>query len=724
MKANEKGLLRFLEGADKQFIIPIYQRNYDWKKEQCEQLFNDLIDICKNNFRNHFLGSIVSIYHDDGDGQEYLVIDGQQRLTTISLLLLAIYNLIDSRKINTDFKKEQLKEEYLVNKYSHDDKKLRLKHIKDDSIAFERLFTNREEEFIQDSNITKNYKYFKNRLMSLKEISIDDLYKAIKKLIVVEIELKRGEDDPQLIFESLNSTGLSLTEADLVRNYVLMKEDTQQQNIYYSKYWKNIEVNTSYKVNEFIRDYLTFKERSIPNKDNVYKAFKRYTDKNYSYEEDKSVELLLNDMMKFSEYYKQFTKCCSSDKKINDMLTNINNLDMTVCYPFLLEVFDDFNNETISRDELIEILYYIESFAFRRSICDAPTNALNKVFMTLGRDIKKYKDYKENYINIFKYILKNKKLSQRFPNDDEFAEKLVTRDIYNLKNKNKYHLLQSLENYDNKEKVDVINLISDNTLTIEHIMPQTLTSSWKSSLGENFNNIYDKYINTLGNITLTGYNSSYSNKPFIEKKEMDKGYNESRLFLNSYLKNVNEWTEEKIQERASILKDKSLKIWKFPKLEYVPQEDMVNLYSLADENDFTGERIQSYLFNGEEYFVKSWKDFYESIATLLYDSDSLTFENLIKSHLENSNRVCFSNEKEKLKRPIEISNDVYLEGKLSTEGILNMIRLLLNEYGIHEDEVSFYLKEITPKEDADKQLVFNISTLKSKDINEISKVIE
>lgn len=724
MKANEKGLLRFLEGADKQFIIPIYQRNYDWKKEQCEQLFNDLIDICKNNFRNHFLGSIVSIYHDDGDGQEYLVIDGQQRLTTISLLLLAIYNLIDSRKINTDFKKEQLKEEYLVNKYSHDDKKLRLKHIKDDSIAFEGLFTNREEEFIQDSNITKNYKYFKNRLMSLKEISIDDLYKAIKKLIVVEIELKRGEDDPQLIFESLNSTGLSLTEADLVRNYVLMKEDTQQQNIYYSKYWKNIEVNTSYKVNEFIRDYLTFKERSIPNKDNVYKAFKRYTDKNYSYEEDKSVELLLNDMMKFSEYYKQFTKCCSSDKKINDMLTNINNLDMTVCYPFLLEVFDDFNNETISRDELIEVLYYIESFAFRRSICDAPTNALNKVFMTLGRDIKKYKDYKENYINIFKYILKNKKLSQRFPNDDEFAEKLVTRDIYNLKNKNKYHLLQSLENYDNKEKVDVINLISDNTLTIEHIMPQTLTSSWKSSLGENFNNIYDKYINTLGNITLTGYNSSYSNKPFIEKKEMDKGYNESRLFLNSYLKNVNEWTEEKIQERASILKDKSLKIWKFPKLEYVPQEDMVNLYSLADENDFTGERIQSYLFNGEEYFVKSWKDFYESIATLLYDSDSLTFENLIKNHLENSNRVCFSNEKEKLKRPIEISNDVYLEGKLSTEGILNMIRLLLNEYGIHEDEVSFYLKEITPKEDADKQLVFNMSTLKSKDINEISKVIE
>lgn len=707
MKANEKGLLRFLEGADKQFIIPIYQRNYDWKKEHCEQLFNDLLDICKNNFRNHFLGSIVSIYYDDGDGQEYLVIDGQQRLTTISLLLLAIYNLLDSKKISTEFKKEQLKEEYLVNKYSHDDKKLRLKHIKDDNIAFECLFTNKEEEFIQDSNITKNYRYFKNRLLTLKEVNVDDLYKAIKKLIVVEIELKRGEDDPQLIFESLNSTGLSLTEADLVRNYVLMKEDTQQQNTYYTKYWRNIEINTNYKVNEFIRDYLTFRERSIPNKDNVYKAFKRYTDKNYNGIKEKSVELLLSDMMKFSEYYKQFTKCCSNDNKINIMISNINNLDMTVCYPFLLELFDDLNNEIINRDEIIEILYYIESFAFRRSICDVPTNALNKVFMTLGRDIKKYKDYKNNYVSIFKYILINKKLSQRFPKDDEFAEKLVTRDIYNLKNKNKYHLLQSLENYNNKEAVDIINLISDNTLTIEHIMPQTLTVHWKSSLGENHKVIYDKYINTLGNITLTGYNSSYSNKPFLEKKEMDKGFNESRLFLNSYLRNVQKWDEDAIQERARVLKDRSLGIWKFPKLEYIPQEEMVNLYSLADDNDFTGERIQSYLFKGEEYGVKSWKDFYESIATLLYDSDSLTFENFIKSHTEKSNRTCFSNEKQKLKRPIEISNTVYLEGKLSTEGILNMIRMLLSEYGIQDDEVSFYLKEVVVKEEMNKQLAFN-----------------
>ncbi|WP_085829531.1 DUF262 domain-containing protein [Clostridium massiliodielmoense] len=719
MKANEKGLLRFLEGADKQFIIPIYQRNYDWKKEQCEQLFNDLIDICKNNFRNHFLGSIVSIYYDDGDGQEYLVIDGQQRLTTISLLLLAIYNLIELKKINTEFKKEQLKEEYLVNKYSHDDKKLRLKHIKDDSIAFESLFTNREEEFIQDSNITKNYKYFKNKLLSLKEITIDDLYKAIKKLIVVEIELKRGEDDPQLIFESLNSTGLSLTEADLVRNYVLMKEDTEHQNIYYTKYWRNIEVNTNYKVNEFIRDYLTFKERSIPNKDNVYKAFKKYTDKNYNCYENKSVELLLKDMMKFSQYYKQFTRCCFNDKKIDKLLTNINNLDMTVCYPFLLEVFDDFNNEIINREELIEVLYYIESFAFRRSICDVPTNALNKVFMTLGRDIKKYSDYRDNYINIFKYILINKKLSQRFPKNDEFAEKLVSRDIYNLKNKNKYHLLQSLENYENKEVVDIIHLIADNTLTIEHIMPQKLTSQWKNSLGENYEGIYDKYINTLGNITLTGYNSSYSNKSFINKKEMDKGFNESRLFLNSYLRSVNKWTEYEIRERAARLKDKSLQIWKFPELEYSSKEDMLNLYSLADENDFTGERIQSYIFKGEEYNVKSWKDFYESIATLLYDYDSIIFENLIRNHNESSNRVCFSNKKEELKRPIEISNSVYLEGRLSTEGILNMIRLLLKEYNIKEDEVSFYLKEIASKDDGDKQLVFNNIRNSEKSINKL-----
>ena len=268
-----------------------------------------------------------------------------------------------------------------------------------------------------------------------------------------------------------------------------------------------------------------------------------------------------------------------------------------------------------------------------------------------------------------------------------------------------------MENYDNREKVDIINLIADNTLTIEHIMPQTLTPQWKSSLGENYSNIYDKYINTLGNITLTGYNSSYSNRIFSEKKDMDKGFSESRLFLNSYLRDINQWGENEIKERAKILKDRCLEIWKYPSLTYIPEEDMVNLYSLADENDFTGERIQSYLFKGEEHKVKSWKDFYESIATLLYDYDQLTFENIIKNHSESSGRISFSNESDKLKRPIEISSNIYLEGKLSTEGILNMIRLLLKEYNIKEDEVSFYLKEIVSKEDSDKQIKFKIGNV-------------
>jgi len=573
MKANEKDFLRFLEGADKHFVIPVYQRNYDWKKEQCKQLFDDLIDIAKNSFRTHFLGSIVSIYYDKGKYTEYLIIDGQQRLTTLSLLLRAIYKFIDEKKIETAVNKEQIQDEYLINKYSKDDKKIRLKPVKNDNRAFEALFEN-EEDYVENSNITINYQYFYDRIAK-EEISVDDLFLSIKKLVIVEIELKNGEDNPQLIFESLNSTGLDLTEADKVRNFILMKEEASTQEEFYNDYWNKIEKNTNYNVSDFIRDYLTIKERVIPNKNKVYISFKKY-----ALNKALDTKKLLIDLLKFSLFYKKIINAKDAKDKVGIAINRINRLKSVVTYPFIMEAFNDCEKGIINEDDLVIILDIILSFVFRRIICDVATNSLNKIFMLIGRKIKKHNDYQNNYLEIFKYIITKERLSRRFPDDNEFKSKLIERDIYNFNSKNKLFLLERLENFENKERVDVENLINDKELTIEHIMPQTINPKWKRDLGENWKEVQEKYLHTIGNITLTGYNSKMTNKPFLEKRDMEKGFKESRLFLNSHLHNLENWNEKNIKNRENLLSEKALKIWEYLGSSYKSTEKALKEFPL------------------------------------------------------------------------------------------------------------------------------------------------
>jgi len=675
MKAKEKRFLHFLEGSDKHFVIPVYQRNYDWKKEQCVQLFEDLIEI-SNTGRTHFLGSIVSIYHDDGDDREYLIIDGQQRLTTLSLLLLAIYKLIDEGKVDGTINKEQIRDEYLINKYSKDDKKIRLKPVKNDKKAFSSLFK-LEEDYLENTNITLNYLYFYDRIQN-NEITVDKIFFAIKQLVIVEIELKNGEDDPQLIFESLNSTGLDLTEADKVRNFVLMKEPSDIQEKFYTDYWNKIEYNTNFTVSSFIRHYLTMKERIIPNKNKVYLYFKNYVQKNISNNED-----LLKDLLKYSNLYKRIINAKIDGGKIDASLAKINRLESNVTYPFVLEILEDFENDIISQNDLVSILEIIVSFVFRRLICEVPTNALNKIFMVLGREIKKYKEFEEKYIEIFKRVITQKRYSQRFPENDEFSKRIVKKDIYNFKNKNKLFLLEQLENFENKERVDVENLVSSNELTIEHIMPQTLTPVWRESLGSNYNEIKEKHLHTLGNLTLTGYNSKYSNKPFLEKCNMDKGFKESRLFLNKMLSNLDYWNEETIKQRAGMLKDKALKIWEYPESSFIPEEDNANIFTLAeDDKNFTGEKILSFkIMEDKEIKVDSWKDFFKKVSKILFDLDPVLFKNISENN-------SFIYTGEILKDAIKI-DDYYLYANLNIETFLQRLRILVSELGLDLDELHF-----------------------------------
>lgn len=688
MKAVENKLIRFLEGHDKSFVIPVYQRNYDWNKANCRQLFNDLIDVIQKKRKSHFFGSIVYLYNDENDdnGQELMIIDGQQRITTVSLLMLALVHIKEEFKINEELDINLLTNEYLIGKYNQKEK-VKLKPVKNDAAALKCLF---EKDFKahSNSNIVTNYLFFKEQLKET-SIPLNDIFSAIKKLDVVDIKLKVSEDNPQLIFESLNSTGLDLSEADKVRNFILMKLPSNKQNEYYEKYWNVIEKNTKYNVSNYIRDYLTYKERKIPNISKVYSVFKEYVLNNAL-----STEEILKDLLIFSEYYKCIIEANHQNKKINEILTYLNKLDITVAYPFLIELFHDYyRNRIISDDDLLLILLIIESFLVRRLICEIPTNALNKIFMTLGRDIKNFNDYKEKYIDVLKYIFSQKRSSQRFPTDEEINEKMLLKNLYNMNSKNNMHILERLENFKNREVIDLQKLLAENKLTIEHIMPQTLSSTWKKELGENYENIYSTYLHTIGNLTLTAYNSEMSNKSFLEKKSIEGGFLNSKLYLNEYIKQQNTWNENTIKERASILIKKSLEIWQSCKTDYENIRDVENTYNLDDDIDFTGEKIKYFTLLGQKITVEYWVNFLQQLCIILYDLEPAKFINLLDDDDINKRSIILSTDESKLRLPIKITEDLFIEGNQSTEYILFISRLILNKLGIDNEEVNICLRE-------------------------------
>lgn len=680
MIASEKHFLQFLEGSEKSFVIPVYQRNYDWKREQCKQLFDDIVQIVHDDFRTHFMGTIVA-FQEDGYWKELLIIDGQQRLTTLSLILLAIYKALDNGDVpDAGILKDKIYDEFLVNKYSEDKtKKIRLKPVKDDREAFNSIF---EGEALENSNVTINFRYFYERVIA-QEITIDQLYRAIERLIIVDIRLKKWEDDPQLIFESLNSTWLDLAEADKVRNFILMKESSLVQEELYKNYWYKIEKNTNFQVSSFLRDYLTMKERRIPRTDKVYIIFKDYIQKR-----NINVNELLEELLKFSSYYSCIINSGDVDRTTAAILQRINKLETIVAYPFLLEVYDVLTQWIITKEELKEILSLIESYVFRRFVAEVPTNALNKSFMLFGKEIQSYDDYKDNFVGIFKYILINKAGSQRFPNDKEFWEALLTKDIYNTQNRNKLHLLERLENTDNKES-SIEKLIDDGILSIEHIMPQTLTPAWEKELGYNNKEVHSTYLHTLGNLTLTGYNSKYSNKPFSEKKTMERWFNESRLYLNSYLSQIEVWNIQNIQERARQLKDKSLSIWRYPESNYVVKKDVTKIFTLSSEESFNGEVITEWSFEEKDYPVETWREFYEWVVKLLYDRDPILMKSFLNDYYLSGK---FLDHEEEVWNVTRIWEGFFLKTGINNSSKISALRLMLERFDIDLDSISFYIK--------------------------------
>ncbi|PIM80398.1 DUF4357 domain-containing protein [Fusobacterium pseudoperiodonticum] len=556
MKASERKITKLFSESDTVFSIPVYQRDYNWQEKQCQRLFKDILQTGKNEkVSSYFLGSIVYI-HDGiyGVGEkEFHVIDGQQRMTTLTLLFLAIYFKLKGTILAKDA--DKIYNQYVVNPYSEKEIKLKLLPPEENLYILNKISHNKfnELEAFQDRNMLKNYLFFEKELENLSFDDMKHLSNGIEKLIYIDIALEKGKDDPQKIFESLNSTGLDLSQGDLIRNYILMDLERGEQNRIYKEIWIPIENNckvsdgseiTSY-VSDFIRDYLTLKTEKISSKPKVFETFKAY----YEKENDEKLE----DMKKYSEAYSYIIKpILEKDRDIQRELDYLKSLDKTVINTFLIGILKDYKDNILEKDELVNMLILLQSYLWRRYITEKPTNALNKIFQGMYGKISRSGNYYENLVDIL--------MAEDFPTDEELESALKLKNVYKDKEKLNY-VFKKLENYNHNELIDFDN----EKITIEHIFPQKPNKAWKENYSDNELEQMISFKDTISNLTLTGSNSNLSNKAFHEKRDDEvHGYRNSKLYMNKYLGRLEEWNLLSMEARFESLYDDIIKIWKRP----------------------------------------------------------------------------------------------------------------------------------------------------------------
>ena len=678
MFATHSNLDKLIKQPDTQFVIPVYQRNYDWTEKHCKVLLNDIMEAGKNK-KEHFIGSIVYVTDNKPatSVKELIVVDGQQRLTTITLIYLRLYKLLD--EIGNEPLKNKIYKQYLINEFANTpDKKIKLKPTANNDKALKHIYYNVKISHNEKSNIIDNYTYFENNINANNYKEVLD---GLSYLNIIDMALDRNIDDPQRIFESLNSTGLALSQGDLIRNYILMKLNSKEQEEIYEKYWEYIEKDAKDEsknenmVSDFIRDFMTSEYNKIPNKSRVYEEFKE----KYSIDNLNEIKNYLGVLKEYASYYnKLLNPKKENDKDISLKLDNIKSLEVNVSYPFFLKIYKDYNDNIIDKNKFIYIIDLIESFVFRRFICDVPTNAMNKIFMTLYRQIDK-----NNYVKSLEEYLCKLEFSLKFPKDEEFISKFKEKNIYeSIAQKKKMYLFNKLEQGLGKEVVD----FNKTDLTIEHIFPQNPDGAWEEDLTEEEYSIAEKNLHKIANLTLSANNGALGNKRFIEKKNMNidngqQGYIYSSLWLNEYLKQIEEWKPKNIEERFEKIKERFLQVWRYPNIVIVNNNIEVNIFN-ADNP--TGKKLEYIKFNGEEYNdITDVSKLFSFILKYYYsEKEELFFTDEIQKVIK-----ITTNKKELVSDyPIQLSDIYYAENTYSSDKKFDLIKKLIDIFD-REDEL-------------------------------------
>lgn len=567
MKATEANLLKFLRKSP-QFVIPIYQRNYSWTADQCRQLWSDLMRAGRDEKVNaHFIGSIVYVERglSSVTSQEaLLVIDGQQRLTTSTLLIAALAKHFEVKGLGElleAFSNKKLRNYYLLNPDEEGDRHFKLILSETDKDTLLAILQNTPMPPEASSRINENYALFQE-LIATHQGELEAICQGLAKLVIVDVSLDRAQDNPQLIFESMNSTGLELSQADLIRNYILMGLEPKLQTELYKTYWRPMERafgQAAYVVHfdAFMRHYLTAKTGEIPNVREVYVAFKSFA---RGLKGD--IRDLVTDIHAYASYYCAMALGTETDAALKQAFHDLRELKVDVAYPFLLDVYHDYKQGRLTSEEVLQVVRLVESYVFRRAICAIPTNSLNKTFAGLSRSLKK-----DRYLESVQATFLLLPSYRRFPSDEEFQRDIKLRDLYNFRSRS--YWLRRLENHGRKERVVVEGY------TIEHILPQNeaLSQEWQLEIGPDWQRVQQDWLHTLGNLTLTGYNSEYSDRPFAYKRDQvcDKegnpvGFAHSPLKLNLGLGKVDKWDEAAIKSRADRLAGDAAKVWGAPQL--------------------------------------------------------------------------------------------------------------------------------------------------------------
>ena len=638
MKVNYQNLLTLLKGP-KQFVVPIYQRPYSWRLSECKKLLEDIIKVGSNpKSKGHFIGPVLYFQEDVhliSDVPRLLIIDGQQRITTVSLLIIALSEFIKSNTtILTDTTQSKLRNYYLLNAEESGDLKYKLFHIKKDRDIFFQLIKN-SPTVDSNSKLIDNYNFFTGYI---NETNINQIYNGMMKLFIIESAIEKDDDDPQMIFESLNSTGLDLSQSDLIRNFILMRLDIETQSDLYKEYWLPMEESfgTHYDSNfdTFMRFFLTAKNPRFSKVDKVYENFKLYKDNDGS---PLDVMSIIKEINLYSKFYTNMVFDKEMDKDLKRCFKSFTELKMDVCYPFLLQVYNDYYGGILSKIDFIKIIETIESYIFRRSICSISAQGLNNLFADMYKHI-----VKDSYLESLQAYLLSLDNTRRFPRDKEFDKEFTSKNVYNFR-LCKY-LLMRLENWNRKE------LVKFEDYQIEHILPQNpnLSEEWVNMLGSNWDEVQMKYLHTIGNLTLTSYNSELSDRPFLEKKTIEGGYDYSPIKLNSYLKKVDVWNEENIVVRSEELLSKAKGIW----MDIDLPSDVLNKYIKTEDSK------TDYTMDDYEWLRGDIKDLYESLKKRVMNLDTSIIMKCNKMYISFkyiTNIVDIVPQKSKLRLTINLS---------------------------------------------------------------------